>query len=89
VDDPKRQAARDILTYFLKHPEAQDTAEGIAEWWILEQEIQRRLDEVQQALQSLTEEGLLLSRRPAEAKTLYGVNPERLSDIQRFLSEDA
>ena len=33
------QVAKDILAYLAEHPQAMDTLEGIAEWWLMRQHI--------------------------------------------------
>jgi|WetSurMetagenome_2_1015567.scaffolds.fasta_scaffold227570_1 hypothetical protein len=53
-DDKIKQAAIQILLYLQKHPEAKDTAEGIAQWWIRED-----VKIVEKALQLLAEEGVI------------------------------
>ncbi len=46
----KTQITYDILGYLAEHPGAQDTLEGIIEWWLLEQEIKRQTGKVKEAL---------------------------------------
>lgn len=48
-----------ILDYLRNQPEAEDTLDGIAEWWVLEGEIKRRRDVVAQAVTKLVQEGRL------------------------------
>ena len=56
-----RETARAILRYFVRHPEAKDTAEGIAQWW-LEAERSKRAT-VERALAWLLSQGVILERR--------------------------
>jgi hypothetical protein len=42
-----------ILAYLEEHPTAQDTVEGIVEWWILGREIARATSDVEAALSKL------------------------------------
>jgi hypothetical protein len=55
--------ARDILAYLVEHSRAQDTLEGIVQWWVLEQSIKRGTAEVQTALAELVAQGLVLERQ--------------------------
>jgi hypothetical protein len=48
-----------VLGYLADHPHASDTLLGIAEWWVVRQQIRVDLDNLQLALDALTERGLL------------------------------
>ena len=54
--------ARRIMNYLQVHPNAQDSLEGIVEWWLLEQRIMETALEVSRALQELVEKGLVLEQ---------------------------
>ncbi len=51
--------ARVILDYLTEHPQAMDTVEGIAEWWVRRQEIRSLVENVTQTVRRLTEAGVL------------------------------
>jgi hypothetical protein len=55
----EEQLAGAILKYLAEHPHASDTLEGIAEWWIMRQQIRVEADRVAKVLRQLTESGLL------------------------------
>ena len=80
--------AQDILAYLAEHPRAQDSLEGIMQWWLLEQEIKRQLAQVQTALAELVAQGLILERRGKDGRTLYRLNRRRAAEIRRLLSDD-
>ena len=88
MDDRTPRIAHEILAYLAEHPDAQDTLEGIAEWWLLERCIRRRLDEVQEAIGVLVSEGLVTERIQADAQPRYQVNPQRLPQIEELLEHD-
>lgn len=48
-----------VLGYLDDHPTAMDTLDGIAEWWILRQQIQIEVRRVSAVLASLVDEGVL------------------------------
>lgn len=73
--------AHDVLAYLAKHPHAQDTLEGITYWWLLEQEVIRRMAEVQAALTDLVAEGLIVERRGKDGSVHYRVNPAKSEEI--------
>ena len=51
--------ARMILDYLAEHPQAMDTVEGIAEWWVRRQEVRSIVGSVTRIVHRLTEEGIL------------------------------
>ena len=51
-----------ILAYLQANPDAQDTLEGIVEWWLLDQRIRDETDRVKEALAYLTKQGLVTAR---------------------------
>jgi hypothetical protein len=75
------------MAYLIEHPEAQDTLEGITEWWLLEQRIRYAVTEVDAALTNLVADGLLLTRQCADGRTYYGLNREKEREIQRHLRQ--
>jgi hypothetical protein len=87
VETPSRPIANEILAYLVKHPEAQDTLEGITEWWLLEQRIRYAVAEVDGALNKLVADGLLVIRQCADGRTYYGLNRAKEREIRRHLRE--
>lgn len=65
------QLAQRILRYLEDHPNARDTVEGITEWWLLQNEIQQRLAEVEAALGELVQSGLVIADRGAGRAVHY------------------
>ncbi|MCI0694749.1 winged helix DNA-binding protein [candidate division KSB1 bacterium] len=55
----EEKLAEAILKYLAEHPQASDTLEGIAEWWIMRQQIRVEATSVAKVLRQLTESGLL------------------------------
>ncbi len=51
--------ADEILRYLLAHPEAQDTIDGIADWWLTERRVRQGIAEVEVALCHLVDRGLV------------------------------
>ncbi len=48
-----------VLGYLDDHPTAMDTLDGIAEWWVLRQQIEIEVRRVSRVLSSLVADGLL------------------------------
>ncbi len=71
----------------VEHPEAQDTLEGIVQWWLLEQKIFHEVKVVRQALVELVREGLVVEQGRLSSNTRYQLNLERREEIRRLLEE--
>lgn len=54
--------AKDIREYFRVHPNAGDTVEGIANWWIANQRLKNSRTLVHKALEYLVQKGELHKR---------------------------
>jgi len=62
-----------ILDYLRRNPEAEDTVEGIFQWWLRIQHVERNKERVQEALSDLVDKGLVLKRSVGEEST-YRLN---------------
>jgi len=59
-DAPKEdEIAGLILSYLAEHPQAMDTVEGIAEWWVMRERARHEVETVMRVLRRLTERGLI------------------------------
>jgi Fe2+ or Zn2+ uptake regulation protein len=72
---------RAILDYLRKHPDAQDTVDGITDWWLPEQKIKSRAATVREALNVLVAEGLLLARKSKDSQIHYRINRRKAKEI--------
>ena len=81
----ERQIARDILGYLSAHTAAQDTFDGIVEWWILEQRIKRETRHVQKVLNELVARKLLSSHTASDSRTHYRINRRKVKEIRSVL----
>ena len=77
--------ALQILSYLSTHPNAQDTVEGIAEWWGMEQRIRCMIREVKQPLAELVVQGLVLERTGRDGRVYYRVNPRKQRTLAQHL----
>ena len=75
-----------ILSYFIDHPDAKDTAEGVLQWWIPKGKVEYRQEDVAEALDGLVARGWLTKRAPSQ--NLFGLNKALTGEIQAFLRED-
>lgn len=81
----KSQVGYQILDYLVEHPEAQDTLEGIVEWWLLERQIKFQTARVKEALSELIVKGLILEHKGIDSRTHYRINQRKYEKIQEFL----
>ena len=51
--------AESVLRYLAEHPEAADTLEGIAEWWLMRQQVRVSVTRLARVLRRLTDTGVL------------------------------
>jgi DNA-binding PadR family transcriptional regulator len=87
VDNPGRPLTDEVLAYMARHPQAQDTVEGIAEWWLLEQHIHHAVSDVEAALSELVDNGFLVARQCRDGRTYYRLNRDREQEIRRHLRQ--
>ena len=74
-----------ILRYLQNNPEARDTLEGIAEWWLLQERITEAVEQVAKAIVWLVANGYLLEKRVPGSGTFYEINPVKHDEIIEFL----
>jgi hypothetical protein len=79
--------AYEVLAYLADHPAAQDTLEGIVQWWLLERYIADETQKVREALAELTRQGLLIEKRNGGSRLHYGIDPGRLGEIRSLLAQ--
>ena len=79
---------RQVLSYLTEHTGAQDTLEGIVEWWLLEQRIIHQTEEVNKVLADLTARNLLVEVKAADGRVHYRANRRRAKAIREMLRSD-
>ena len=72
-----QEISHQILAYLMDNPNAQDTLEGIVEWWMLHQDIKQNIVIVRKAVNDLVDRKLLLERKGIDLKKYYLVNRDR------------
>lgn len=80
------EIARGVLGYLIDNPGAQDTLEGIVEWWLLEKKIESRTVQVQKALAELVATGLILERTGSDSRPRYLINGDKREEIRALLA---
>jgi hypothetical protein len=83
--EQQREICRYILAYLSDNPEAGDTFDGIAEWWLLSQQIKFETRNVSEAVARLVSEGLIEEHEGSDARKVYRINKTRGRDIRTLL----
>ena len=83
----KSEMAYEILAYLAKNPDAQDTLEGVIEWWLLEQRIEKQMKKVKCAIDELVADGLVIERQGKDARVHYKINRRKYRKIQQLIED--
>ena len=73
------------MSYLSEHATAQDTFDGIVEWWLLEQKINRQTRQVQKVLDELVAKKLISSRTASDSRIHYRINKRKAREIRTLL----
>ena len=92
VNQKTEQFARMILNYLQRNPDAGDTLEGIAKWWLELERIESTVEEVANVLERLLEARVVEAHRITSGATVYKISdhsesaeiPERPSEFSRW-----
>jgi hypothetical protein len=79
------EMARAILQYLQQHPDAKDTIDGIAQWWLLKQWTERKYEEIETGIAQLVTRGLLIERRRPGLPPYYWLNRAKQDEIARII----
>jgi hypothetical protein len=80
---PLPSPASEILDYLARHPEAQDTLDGILHWWVLDSCVKRWAPRIAETVAKLVEQGFLKEKRSSDGQTFYHVSPRYLLTLQQ------
>ena len=85
ADETVQQIGYRILNYLVENPNAQDTLEGIVEWWLLDRLTVSNVNKVKEALAHLVAAHLVLESKGKESRTYYKINSHKLKEISERL----
>ena len=85
ADETVQEIGYRILNYVVENPNAQDTLEGIVEWWLLDRLTVNNVNKVKEALAHLVAAHLVLERKGKESRTYYKINSHKLKEISERL----
>ena len=85
-DSKRDEITSDILSYFLRNPEARDSFEGIARWRLLEELVRRSVPATEDALRWLIENDFLTEEQVPGGKPIYRLNASRKAEAERLIA---
>ena len=83
----RSRVALAILDYLSKNQQAQDTLQGIAQWWLPQQHIETNRATLKGALAELVAKGFILESKGKDAQTHYRVNHRKLRQIAATIKQ--
>jgi hypothetical protein len=75
--------APEILDYLARHPDAQDTIDGILQWWVLDACLRKWAPKIAETVAQLVEQGFLEQKRSADGNVIYRASPNYLATLQQ------
>lgn len=88
-DKTLSETAQAILDYLRRNPEAQDTVDGIVQWWLPEQHFTPRVATIKEALQELIDAELISEHRGKDAQISYRITTLGLQESDAGRSENS
>jgi hypothetical protein len=79
--------AREILQHYLENPQTADNLEGIAEWRLLDDFVQRRVADTNAALEWLVKQGFLTKTVGPASPPVYRLNPATIAEAEHLIEE--
>lgn len=76
-----------VLAYLVEHQDAQDTLEGIIEWWLVEQEIKHQTAAVKAVLAELVDKELIIEHQEIDSRSHYRINRQKKREIRALLKQ--
>jgi hypothetical protein len=75
--------APEILDYLARHPDAEDTIDGILHWWVLDACIRNWAPQITSTVAQLVERGFLLQEEPGkDGRIFYRISPRYRASLQ-------
>ena len=79
-------AVTEILSYFLRNPNAADDLEGIARWRLLNEMVHRKVEETDLALKFLVARGLLIESTGPGMQRVFSLNEGKTEEARQIVA---
>jgi hypothetical protein len=84
--EPGSEVVREVLSYFVRNPQAADSLEGVARWRLLEEQVYRTVQETEAAVAYLVSQGFLEATATAGSAKIFRMRADRVAEAIRFLA---
>ena len=84
----ERALAYAILNYLTEQPKAKDTFQGIAGWWLFKEHMNRSVNRISGALDSLITKGFVVVNEYPDQEKYYQLNEDKLPEIREILQRN-
>ncbi|HUI45957.1 MAG TPA: hypothetical protein VL122_08270 [Nitrospirota bacterium] len=83
----KSQIAREILAYLTKHPDAQETLDGIVQGWLLDRGNKYKQTMVHEVVKDLVLEGTILENKIPGSHAVYRLNLAKRDRMRELMKK--
>lgn len=81
LESPLPSPAPEILDYLTRHPDAQDTLDGILQWWVLDSCLRRWAPRIEESVTQLVALGFLEREQSGSGQIYFRLNPAQRSSL--------
>lgn len=85
---PTMEVAKEILSYFLRNPDAADNLVGIARWRLMQESVRQSVEKTNEALQWLIAAGYIREERHVATGRIFHLNLELRDAAKDFLMRE-
>jgi hypothetical protein len=86
--DANTRAAREILRYFLRHPDSADSLTEIARWRLMQEQVRQSVETTLEALQGLVSEGYVIEERRLGTERIFQLNAKKRKEAEVFVRRE-
>jgi len=84
-ESDRAEISHALLSYLFENTAANDTLEGIVEWWLLDRQLRQEIAAVKQVLDDFVETKLILRSETGDGRFHYRINRRKQKQIRALL----